>query len=267
MATENDVVYALSATTGAVVWSTHLGTPVPSSSLPCGDISPTVGISGTPVIDPATDEIFVVADEEVGGTARHVLAGLALSDGAVRMTQAVDPAGQVPRNLLQRTGLTIDQGQVVFGFGGNYGDCGAYHGVVESVPEAGGPARTFAVDAASGENQGGVWLGGGAPEIDASGNVWAADGNGNVTSSSGPYDHSDAVLELSPAMALLSYFAPVNWYQLSANDQDLGSSPPALLAGGAVFQAGKSGTGYLLRAAHLGGIGGNVAELPGLCGE
>ena len=48
VATENDTVYALSATTGAVLWSTHLGTPVPSGSLPCGDISPTVGITGTP---------------------------------------------------------------------------------------------------------------------------------------------------------------------------------------------------------------------------
>ena len=51
VATENDTVYALSATTGAVLWSTHLGAPVPSGSLPCGDISPTLGITGTPVID------------------------------------------------------------------------------------------------------------------------------------------------------------------------------------------------------------------------
>ena len=57
VATENDTVYALSASTGAVVWSTHLGTPVPSGSLPCGDITPTVGITGTPVIDPSRAEI------------------------------------------------------------------------------------------------------------------------------------------------------------------------------------------------------------------
>ena len=42
VATENDTVYALSAATGAVVWSTHLGHPVPAASLPCGDITPTV---------------------------------------------------------------------------------------------------------------------------------------------------------------------------------------------------------------------------------
>ena len=67
VATENDTVYALSASTGKVVWSRHLATPVPASSLPCGDITPSVGITGTPVIDPARAEIFVVADELAHG--------------------------------------------------------------------------------------------------------------------------------------------------------------------------------------------------------
>jgi outer membrane protein assembly factor BamB len=266
VATENDTVYALSAGSGAVVWSTHLGTPVPADSLPCGDISPTVGITGTPVIDPIAGEIFVVADHEVDGTSVHELVGLSLTTGAVRLAQPVDPAGQDPIDLLQRTGLALDQGNVVFGFGGNYGDCGRYHGVVESVPETGGTVHTFEVDAAAGQNQGGVWLGGAAPEIDAKGDVWAADGNGNVVSAAGPYDDSDAVLELTPSMTLLQFFAPANWSELSADDLDLGSSPPALLADGDVFQAGKSGTGYLLSASHLGGIGGSLAELPGVCG-
>ena len=73
VATENDTVYALSATTGAIAWSAHLGTPVPSGSLPCGDIAPTVGITGTPVIDRARHEIFVVADELRNGTPAHLL--------------------------------------------------------------------------------------------------------------------------------------------------------------------------------------------------
>src|SRR5580698_765184 len=47
VATENDTVYALSSSRGAVVWSRHLATPVPSTDLPCGNISPTVGITGT----------------------------------------------------------------------------------------------------------------------------------------------------------------------------------------------------------------------------
>ena len=63
VATENDTVYALAADTGAILWSTHVGTPVPSGDLPCGDINPQVGITGTPVVDAARGEIFAVADE------------------------------------------------------------------------------------------------------------------------------------------------------------------------------------------------------------
>ena len=66
-ATENDTVYVLAARTGQILWSRHLASPVPSSDLPCGDISPVVGITGTPVIDPARHEIFVDADTLVKG--------------------------------------------------------------------------------------------------------------------------------------------------------------------------------------------------------
>ena len=52
--TENDTVYALDAATGAVAWRTHLGAPVDSSTLPCGNIVPTSGITATPTEDPAT---------------------------------------------------------------------------------------------------------------------------------------------------------------------------------------------------------------------
>ncbi|HWG12873.1 MAG TPA: PQQ-binding-like beta-propeller repeat protein, partial [Streptosporangiaceae bacterium] len=121
VATENDTVYALSAATGKVAWSRHLASPVPASSLPCGDIEPTVGITGTPVIDPARVEVFVVADQESGGRPAHVLTGLSTATGRVEMTRDVDPAGADTATLLQRTGLTLAGGRVVFGFGGNDG--------------------------------------------------------------------------------------------------------------------------------------------------
>src|SRR5690242_5555782 len=57
VATESDTVYALNAATGAIAWQRSLGTPVPSSGannqLPCGDITPTVGITSTPAVDPS----------------------------------------------------------------------------------------------------------------------------------------------------------------------------------------------------------------------
>ena len=211
VATENDTVYALSAATGTVAWSRHLATPVPSSSLPCGDIAPTVGITGTPVIDPARGEIFVVADEVAEGRPAHVLTGLSTSTGQVEMTRDVDPPGADTAALLQRTGLTLAGGRVVFGFGGNDGDCATYRGRVVAVPEAGGAPAMFTVDAKAGQSQGAVWMGGAAPAVDARGDVWVSVGNGSVYQASRGYDDSDSVLDLSPSMRLLQYFAPAGW--------------------------------------------------------
>ncbi|HLX88979.1 MAG TPA: PQQ-binding-like beta-propeller repeat protein [Acidimicrobiales bacterium] len=265
-ATENDTVYALAADSGQVLWSTHLATPVPSGDLPCGNISPTVGITGTPVVDEGAGEIFAVADELVGGAPVHHLVGLDLYSGAVLLDQVVDPPGSDPAAQLQRTGLNLDNGQVIFGFGGNAGDCGTYHGWVEAVPESGGSARFYEVDAGAGEREGALWMGGAAPEVDASGNIWAAAGNGSNTSSSDPYDFSDSVFELSPSLGLDQYFAPTAWYSDNAGDADLGSTAPALLSNGTVVQVGKSQTAYLLNQAHLGGIGGQLTSVSA-CGS
>jgi hypothetical protein len=266
VATENDTVYALSAATGRIAWSRHLGAPVPSGSLPCGDITPTVGITGTPVIDPSRAEIFVVADELVNGKPAHVLAGLGTAAGNTEMTQDVDPPGVDTAALLQRTGLTLDDGQVVFGMGGNYGDCASYRGRVVAAPETGGTPRMFTVDAGAGESQGAVWMGGAAPVVDRSGDVWVSTGNGSVYSSSHAYDDGDGLLELSPAMRLLQYFAPSTWASDNSKDLDM-STAPALLPDGQVILAGKSRTVYLLNASRLGGIGHQEAALGSACGE
>jgi len=264
LATESDTVYALSAVTGAVVWSTRLGTPVPAGSLPCGDITPTVGITGTPVIDPLRDEIFVVADTDASGRPAHMLAGLNTATGKVELTQDVDPPGADPAALLQRTGLALDAGQVVFGMGGNDGDCGSYRGRVVAVPEAGGSPRFFTVDGAAGESQGAIWMGGAAPVIDGQGNIWVSAGNGSVTSPGHAYDESDSVLELSAALRLKQYFAPTDWAAQNAGDRDM-STAPALLPDGQVLVAGKAGTAYLLDGSHLGGVGGQRSTLGSVC--
>jgi outer membrane protein assembly factor BamB len=265
-ATEDDTVYALSASTGAVVWSTHLGTPVPASALPCGNIDPTVGITGTPVLDQTRGELFVVADEDIGGQPAHRLVGLSATSGAIELNVDVDPPGASPAALLQRTGLNLDDGRVIFGFGGNYGDCASYRGRVVAVPETGGSPTFFTVDGADGQSQGAIWMGGAAPEVDTVGHVWVEVGNGSVDSSSQPYDDSDSVLELSPGLSLLQYFAPSDWPANNSEDLDM-STAPALLADGQVVIAGKSRIAYLLDGSHLGGIGGQEASRSGLCSQ
>ena len=266
VATENDTVYALSASTGAVAWSAHLGSPVPAGSLPCGNIMPTVGITGTPVIDGSRGEIFVVADELVGGHPAHRLVGLSTASGTIEMSQDVEPPGADAAALLQRTGLTLDAGQVVFGFGGNYGDCASYQGRVAAVPETGGTPKYFTVDAGPGESQGSVWMGGAAPVVDGSGHIWVSTGNGSVQSEDQPYDDSDSVLELSPSLQLMQFFAPSTWASDNSQDLDM-STAPVLLPDGLVLLTGKSRIVYLLNGARLGGIGHQEATLGSACND
>ncbi len=259
-ATENDTIYALAANTGDILWSSNVGTPVPSSALPCGDIAPTVGITGTPVVDTARGEIFAVADVLNGATPTHLLVGLNMYTGSVLLDEQVDPPGQDTSAILQRTGLNLSNGNVVFGYGGNDGDCSTYHGWIVSAPEGGGGVGYYNTTPAG--TQGAVWMGGAAPEVDASGNIWAGTGNG---SPSNPYDGSDSTIELSPALGLKQFFAPSDWSYDNSHDRDLGSTAPALLSNGTALQVGKSQTAYLLSQASLGGIGGQLTST-GVCG-
>jgi hypothetical protein len=91
-ATEGDSIYALQATTGAVVWSVHLGTPMPLSQLPCGNIDP-LGITSTMVYDKDTGLVFALA-EMAGGA--HVLFGVDASTGAVRLRRTAEPPTRRP---------------------------------------------------------------------------------------------------------------------------------------------------------------------------
>jgi hypothetical protein len=254
VATEGDSVYALDPANGHVVWRRHLGTPVPLSSLPCGNIDP-LGITSTPVYDRTSGSLFVVA--EVSGP-RHLLFALDASTGVVRWSRSVDLAGDNPLAYQQRAALAVGNGYVYVGFGGLAGDCGAYRGEVVGVPVTGhGSTIAYRVPVA---REGAVWATGG-PVLDAHGNLYVSIGNGSSTTT---YDGSDAVLELSATLQLRSRFAPSGWAQDNANDADLGSSSPVLVPGGWVFIAGKSGTSYVLRQGALGGVGGQVSS-SGVC--
>ena len=111
--------------------------------------------------------------------------------------------------MLQRTGLNLDDGNVVFGLRWQRRGLRAYHGWIVSVPEGGGTPGYFDTTGSTPNGtQGAVWMGGAAPEVDAAGNIWAATGNG---SSSSPYDGGDSVIELSAGLSREQLFAPSNW--------------------------------------------------------
>jgi hypothetical protein len=190
--------------------------------------------------------------------------GLSTVSGKVELSVRADPPGADPAALLQRTGLNLDDGRVIFGMGGNDGDCASYRGRVGAVKETGSAPSFFTVDAAAGDSQGAIWMGGAAPEVDRAGNIWVAAGNGSVYSASQPYDDSDSALELSASLQLRQYFAPSSWPQDNSSDLDQ-STAPALLSDGQVVLAGKSPFVYLLDGAHLGGIGHQVSTITGGC--
>jgi polyvinyl alcohol dehydrogenase (cytochrome) len=183
VATEGDDVYALDESTGRVIWHANVGRAVAASALPCGNISPTVGITSTPVIDPATGRVFVVADTWDGSHAssiQHRLVGLSLADGRVvaGTPLAVDPPGANTAALLQRTALALEAGKVIVGYGGNFGDCGSYHGWLVQAPETGGALQTYEVDPSG--SGGAIWGSGDGPAVDSAGDVWVSTGTASA---------------------------------------------------------------------------------------
>jgi outer membrane protein assembly factor BamB len=231
-----------------MIWSSRLGTPVNGSTLQCGDINPT-GITGTPVIDPVTGTVYVVAFESPGA---HYLAAIDIHTGRVEFKVPADPPGADPLVQQERGALSLGNGRVYVMYGGLAGDCGDYHGWVVGLNEDGSPGMvSYEVPT---QREAGIWAPSGAA-MDASGNLFVTTGNGASTSA---FDFSNAVIELSPTLQELEYFAPSDWVQLNQGDTDLGSVGPMLLGHGELFQIGKEGVGYLLNASNLGGVGGEL---------
>ena len=248
VATEQDTVYALDVRDGHERWARHLADPVEGAALPCGNIDPS-GITGTPVIDVASRTIDVVAFES---PAEHVLFALDLGDGSLVWRRPADPAGADPAVEQQRGALTIAGGRVEVPYGGLYGDCGDYHGwMVGFRTDGRGPVSSFRVP---NEREAGIWAPPGATTA-PDGSLLVATGNGT---SSQAFADSDSVIRLRPTLAATDVFAPTNWAELNEGDLDLGTTSPAVVGAGLVFQVGKQGIGYLLRLDHLGGVGGQL---------
>jgi len=273
VATENDTIYALGAKNGNVIWDLHVGTAVstsvidsaPTISGGCGDISP-LGITGTPVIDTATGEIFAAEETEVGGgewqDIQHWLVAVSLSTHEEVWHRQIDPpngdnAGSyyIPAEQ-QRSALSLLGGRVYVALGGLYGDCGQYHGYVVDLPASGqGALVSYQVPT---QREGAIWGTGGA-FVSPQGDLYVATGNGS-SNNLGDFDEGNSVVELSPSLRRLGYWAPINWVQLNDEDWDLGSAGPVAIPGTSLlFVAGKPASdgsfGYLMADSPLGGIG------------
>jgi outer membrane protein assembly factor BamB len=236
VATENNTVYAF-GTGGKLVWKRHLGAPVPGGDLPCGNIDPS-GITGTPVI--AGGRIYAVAFLRSGH--KHVLFGLRLGNGSVAIRANVDPANRTVQQ--QRGALLAAHGRVYVPYGGLFGDCGPFRGVVVSRTLGGRSKISYVTPA----TEAGIWSPAGPSA--QSGTLLVSTGNGG----GGAVGDQNSVVRLSERLRRLSFFAPRNWRELSAGDVDLSSLTPLPVSGGHVLQAGKEGVAYLLPHS-LGGVG------------
>jgi polyvinyl alcohol dehydrogenase (cytochrome) len=259
--TEKDDVYALSLDSGKVLWQANIGAPLTNVTklAGCGDIDP-LGITSTPVVDNKTHTLYVVGEISNRAdppTVHRELVGLDTSTGSVVQSTNADPTGggDTPANLLQRAGLAIDDGRVDIGFGGQYGDCGYYHGwVVGASVTAGVPNIEF--DTTSGGSGGAVWQGGGPPSVDQSGNLYVVTGNQNSQGTAGYYE---SVIKLSSTLAPEASFRDT----AAVDDEDFGTTTPLLLPNGTVFTVGKTDVGYVLKQSDLS----QVASIPGICGS
>lgn len=268
VATEENIVYALDAGSGRTVWKRELGPPVARASLACGDIFP-LGITGTPVIDPASETLYLDAAVTRSEGPRHLVFALALKDGAVLRGWPVDVAealaGQEPIFMAhvhnQRGALLILAGIVYVPFGGFF-DCGIYHGTIVGISLSDPGKVTRWATRATG---GGVWAPGGIASDDTS--LFLATGN---TFDATDWADGEAVIrlpaDLRPSADKDDFFAPADWRSLDAEDSDLGGTTPMLIdvpAGAGlqrlVLALGKDGKAYLLDQGNLGGIGGALA--------
>ncbi len=269
-ASEENNVAAFDAETGATVWSRNLGTPVPLAKLPCGNIDP-LGITGTPVIDPASRTLYLDAMtlSRDGTTAKHLIFALSLDNGSTRPGWPVDVSAAVRYGHTafdssvqnQRGALGFVHGTVYVPYGGHYGDCGTYHGWLVGVP-ASNPGAPKAW--ATGATGGGSWAPSGVASDD--GSIFIATGN---TFGTIRWEGGEALLRFSEGPLFSGrtsdFFAPGNWRTLDVFDRDIGGTGPVVFdVTGAVpskllVGLGKDGKIYLVDRNDLGGVGHEVA--------
>jgi hypothetical protein len=302
VATEHNTVYAFDAGggTGTPLWQVSFSdaangiTSVPSADTAsppgysgpgpvfpagCDDLTPEIGITGTPVIDPATGTLYVVAKtkERRGASVsyEHRLHALDITSGRARpgsgqplrasvpgTTAPNDGRGRVQFQALrlnQRAALVLARGIVSVAFS-SHCIILPYQGWVLSYDaQTLGQLGAFNVTPDDPKGKGGIWHSGGGPAADAAGNLFVMTGDGPFDADRGGSSYSDSVLRLAPgSLGVSDYFTPYNQLVLEVTDADMSAGGPLLLpdqpAGPVhlMVAVGKQGIVYLLDRDDLG---------------
>jgi hypothetical protein len=281
VATEHNSVYAFDAgfQPAAPLWRVSFLGPgisaVPVRVAQCSFISPELGITGTPVIDPATRTMYVLVRTTQNERFYQRLHAIDITTGAerpgspvlIRATAKGSGIFGLMRSevafhaLLEnpRAALLLANGQVYIAWGSSC-DVHPYFGWVIAYD-----ARTLqqsgVFNAAPDAGESGIWQADAGIAADNTGNVYAVTGNGKFTAASGGRDYGDSVLKLGldrGTLAVRDYFTPFNEAHLNSTDADLGSSGPVLLPDQPgphpreLVVAGKAGTLYLIDRDSMG---------------
>ena len=258
VATEHNYIYAFDAetnegTNAAYLWRTDLGPSTPAADICANNIAPEFGVTGTPVIDPATNTLYALSKNKISGVYYNRLHAIDITNGQERAGSPVTVQASAPGlgeggdgmgNVLfddlhefQRPGLLLLNG-IVYVCWSSHCDYTPYHGWV-----IGYDAKTLAekgvwntspngVSVAGQQPAGaGIWMTGAAPAADAD-SLFVITGNGRFNANKGGTEYGDSVVKLTPVRNLLpvaDYFTPYDQQYLDDQDVDLGSSGAMLL--------------------------------------
>ena len=284
--TGHDSVYAFDADglTNKPLWQVSFINPAAGvTTIPaietdpanCCDLTPEVGITSTPVIDPASGTLYVsVTTKEVSGSttnyvervhALDITTGAEKFGGPVVMQASVSGTGDgaqggtvsfIPLRQGQRPGLLLSGGVVYLAFAG-HDDVAPYHGWVLGYNATNlQPVLTY--NATPNGSDGGIWHGGGGVAADATGSLYFVTGNGTFDVNSGGRDYGDSVEKLGTNGVVQDYFTPHDQANMNANDLDLSSGGVLLLPDqtGAnphlLISAGKTAAIYLINRDNMG---------------
>jgi hypothetical protein len=274
--TENGSVYAFNAdATKAVspLWKTRFTNsstikPYNGHTIQCSDLGQRVSITGTPVIDPATDTMYLVAETVENGQyvnklhALNILTGQDIPGSPVVISASVPGNGVGSVNgvvsfdaedQLQRPGLALVNGVVYIAWG-SFCDHTPAFGWLMGYNETTLQQVSVYNTNANG-SLGSIWQSGDGIAADAQNNLYVMTANGVFDLNSGGVDAGDTFLKLSTAggLSVADYFTPFNQECLNEGDIDLGSGGPLLLPNlDEVIGVGKEGRIYVVNRDDMG---------------
>jgi outer membrane protein assembly factor BamB len=249
VATENDSVYALDASSGAQLWKTSALKPseTAADNQGCNELSSQVGITSTPVIDRyyGTDGAiyFVAKTKDSGANYHQRLHALDLTTGAELAGSPVDITATYPANggvtqtfdpgiFVERSALLLSQGTVYLSWGAPCQQTSFDYDSWEMAYNEATLAQQSVLDLTPNGSGGGIWMSGAGPAADQYGSVFLAtsegtfdttlDGNGHPVNG----DYGNGYVEIQGSNGVMSaydYFEPLNGVPGSANYQDQGS--------------------------------------------